>query len=1510
VTAPAHVRGASPPPPAGGPPVILVVVAVAIAAGILGAAAAEVGKTALYGLVGIIGVGLVAYSIRDLLGPPWRDAVERAGASRFSAPHHRAPSTARSVATALIGGVAAGLAAWFLAQQGTKLMLGALALVAIAAVMWLAWPLVMLLITTPPDTPPRGRHFVDEPPVAYRGPARFIGICFTVVAAGLLAWAAAQMGIKGLIGLVGAVALVGALMIVRNRTLFFTFATVCSLTVLFHKSFGPQDLQLSGGAPAVYVTTFDTMLLLLYAIWISEGTFVADVRAAWRRRILWLPLIGALFLLPSLLVAASSWHSLAELTRMSWMYLLFFYMAVRIRTRAMVWAVLGGLTVIAAIEFVVVVLQWKTGGVLGLSFLGVPTQLTARTTDTSTIGRPFGTIIHPVFMGATVGSLSLLGLAIGLTFKRSLIKVAALAGAALCVLPLYLAHTRAALVAWAAIAGVVVLVSIARRHLAWSTVGKVVIVVLIGAAVFWPQLVNTFEENFNTGHFSEEVDSRRELNDLAGRMISDHPELGVGLNNFEVVMGPYEKYGIIFFDNPVHNLYLLYLSETGVVGFIGLLIVGIGIYNVPIRLARSRDPLFGGVGLGVAAVMGFLMVEELLGFSLRQDVPLALFWILAGLAVACSRLAGFEGSRGASSRRRWMLDGGHAGGITSATRSPRRPATSGATPRYSLQRARPAWRPIPWVLTDLLRAVPGETPLAAIKAAWPRYHVAQTQAARTEPAIRPAMAAPTPPVARRGRPRWQAGLAAGLTVVLLSFGFGGAVNPSGATVPFQRSQLKIVYVARARVGKDLLPIDKTVSPFQGIYVANGDGSGSHEILTPPHADVSYNWPQWALGGTRILFTVRDGPHDPDKKPPWENLWIMDADGQHPRPLTNYNYRAFQPKMAPDGRSVVFSALNPQFPRIATYRLDLVTGEATNLSQVTEPNGALDADPKWTPDGQHILVAASQQTTTQINQLDPDGQNRTALTADAFYNTDPEGSPTDANVVAYSSYRGAKIDITPALDDGTPNTNPDDLVLDPASWIVTVRNTVTGTETHLTQGTACVDRYPTNVNPDLQASCAPGESSGWKPVWTPDGREIGFTGVLNHDTTCICVTTADGTGAPEAIIQSSSLLLTWFDWTVPDPSKIPPTATPNTDYLSKKVESQLLISATALGPKPSLGINIEPADMMRQDTGLVGTNADGTTNGSALLIPAPLQGSYSADRKQVVFVGSARYDLNHPDPGPPPPPGQQRREHVTLADLDPVHNSRTIVTGSDALNQVFLRTADGTVRQLTDPWTEDWRDGVVTGDARSNTDPVISPDGRYVVFTSHSTLTSESFLVRLDLQTNEVLNLTNGTAGAVRVDDSSAKFSPDSQKIAFSWTQGSATDIFVMRAADGLAITHVTDDNATNITPAWSPDGRFVVYSHHEGQIDLSPIQLPTLSGLPLDHWTLVKIEVATGRETVLSNAADGPAFKPVWAPEGDRIYFIGVGPRTFDVFSADPNGAGVKPVLITPAINETSIDWR
>ena len=340
---------------------------------------------------------------------------------------------------------------------------------------------------------------------------------------------------------------------------------------------------------------------------------------------------------------------------MAWSYLLYAYIAIRVRTRRHLWAVLAGLAAFAAVELVVVILQWQTGGVLGLDFLGVPTTLTARTTDSSVLGRPFGTLVHPVFMAAALGIIAMVAYAVAVELPRCLVKFVALGVTGACLACMWISHTRASFVAVVMAGAVVTLVALIRGRLRWRTLGIAVLIGLVAVAAFWSKISEKLSQNFGTGHFWTEVDSRLQLNEIALRMIADQPVLGVGLNNFETVLPKYEANPVIFYGNPVHNLYLLYLAETGLIGLTGVLVVGVVLYRQAILLGRSSDRLLAGIGIGVAGAMGFVMVEELLGFSLRHDAPRGLYWMLAGLAVAGLHLSRDSSTAHARPRPRRQL---------------------------------------------------------------------------------------------------------------------------------------------------------------------------------------------------------------------------------------------------------------------------------------------------------------------------------------------------------------------------------------------------------------------------------------------------------------------------------------------------------------------------------------------------------------------------------------------------------------------------------------------------------------------------------------------------------------------------------------------------------------------------------------------------------------------------------------------------------------------------------------
>ena len=459
-----------------------------------------------------------------------------------------------------------------------------------------------------------------------------------VVGLGVIAAVIAGLGSKGILVAGGAAALAVALIAVKDRVLLLLFLMVAGLQFMLHKSLGPIDTTISSGAEAVYVTSLDVFVALLYAMWLWNGTLLRDLAVAFRQRVLLLPVLTIAAGTLSLLAATNVIDAFAELVRMFWMWGLFVYVAVRVTSRREVVAIVVGLFAVALVQCALVLYQYKTGGHAGLALLGEDPGTYLRTTDSTESFRPAGTAIHPDILAAITGPVGLMALALAINLRGLRLRVACLAFAAAAFAPLMLSETRAAIVA-ATVAGFILVVAgLATRRLPWLAVLAPLPVAGIAALVMWPRIQSFIDNNFGTSHFQLEIESRMQLNYVALDMIQDHPILGVGLNNFMAVIEDYNHFGFIYPGYPVHDIYLLQFAETGVLGLAALLFTLAAVLVLAIRLARTGDRFLGGIGFGIVAVLSFTMIEELLSFSIRADAPLAIFWLLAGLSVACLRL--------------------------------------------------------------------------------------------------------------------------------------------------------------------------------------------------------------------------------------------------------------------------------------------------------------------------------------------------------------------------------------------------------------------------------------------------------------------------------------------------------------------------------------------------------------------------------------------------------------------------------------------------------------------------------------------------------------------------------------------------------------------------------------------------------------------------------------------------------------------------------------------------------
>ena len=196
------------------------------------------------------------------------------------------------------------------------------------------------------------------------------------------------------------------------------------------------------------------------------------------------------------------------------------------------------------------------------------------------------------------------------------------------------------------------------------------------------------------------------------------------------------------------------------------------------------------------------------------------------------------------------------------------------------------------------------------------------------------------------------------------------------------------------------------------------------------------------------------------------------------------------------------------------------------------------------------------------------------------------------------------------------------------------------------------------------------------------------------------------------------------------------------------------------------------------------------------------------------------------------------------------------------NQIYVMNPDGGNQQR------------ITFDAKSDTDPDISPNGKHIVFTSGKT-GSTDILVE-NLGSGAVWNLTNNPSVA----NEWPRYSPDGKHIVYdSNSDGGIFEIFVADADGYGAPTQLTFPPTLGRYPSWSPDGKQIVFRHG---IDIAVINADG-SGTP------VKLTSESG--TSFSQM-------PVWSPDGRYIAFMSLRAGYCSVFRMNADGS--DQVNLTP----------
>lgn len=184
--------------------------------------------------------------------------------------------------------------------------------------------------------------------------------------------------------------------------------------------------------------------------------------------------------------------------------------------------------------------------------------------------RPYATFPHPnVFAGYLVIVLLFLLL---WTFSQK-INTLRLLGIVLltaATIVLLLTLSRVAVLVWLLLFFALTVIRFFRSKLA--LISLLFLAIVLGSLFLLDSLLSG--RFLAVGAYTQALYLRELLQQASFGMILSHPFFGVGLGNFLVVLPEYLSSQMLFgFLQPVHNIFLLVLSETGIVGFVLFLFV-------------------------------------------------------------------------------------------------------------------------------------------------------------------------------------------------------------------------------------------------------------------------------------------------------------------------------------------------------------------------------------------------------------------------------------------------------------------------------------------------------------------------------------------------------------------------------------------------------------------------------------------------------------------------------------------------------------------------------------------------------------------------------------------------------------------------------------------------------------------------------------------------------------------------------------------------------------------------
>lgn len=178
-------------------------------------------------------------------------------------------------------------------------------------------------------------------------------------------------------------------------------------------------------------------------------------------------------------------------------------------------------------------------------------------------------------------------------------------------------------------------------------------------------------------------------------------------------------------------------------------------------------------------------------------------------------------------------------------------------------------------------------------------------------------------------------------------------------------------------------------------------------------------PAWSPDGTKLAFERQREPDGP------REIYVMNADGSLPTPLTNNGAFNADPAWSPDGTKLAFASNRDGNFEIYTMNADQ-SGEPKRLTE----NGAFDGHPAWSPDGMKLAFESEREHDGKHDREiyvmsadgEVDGRAPTNLTNYEFFDGEPIWSPDGMKLAFARELSDGNFEVFVMNSDGSSPTN--------------------------------------------------------------------------------------------------------------------------------------------------------------------------------------------------------------------------------------------------------------------------------------------------------------------------------------------------------------------------------------------------------------------------------------------------------------------------------------------------------